>query len=109
VRFSNPYGYYELNPLPGCNQIVVSNHVCIYPEFRGQGLGHAQAEERIHNASTLGFDFMLCTVKADNAPQLAVMSKFEWEQLGSFDNTESGNTVKIFGHDLKKSREVGLI
>jgi hypothetical protein len=48
-------GFYELNPFPGCNQIVVSNHAFIYPAYRnggwdGKKYGQLQHKERLRNS-----------------------------------------------------------
>ena len=66
MRFANEDGYCELNSFPGCNQIVVSNHAFIYPEKRGKGLGSKNHKLRVERAKFLGYDYFICTVKADN-------------------------------------------
>ena len=55
---AKPIGHYELNHFPGCNQIVVSNHSCIYEEYRGNKLGQKLSEEKIARAKEEGFDYM---------------------------------------------------
>lgn len=49
MRFANEFGYCELNPFPGCSQIVVSNHAFIYPEKRGKGNGSVNHKLRVES------------------------------------------------------------
>lgn len=100
MRFSHPYGFYELNPFPGSNQIVVSNHAFIYPQFRNNGYGKQAAEERIEKARDLGFDYMLCTVRADNPAQLKIIRGLGWKELDRFTSTETGNEIILFGKNV---------
>jgi L-amino acid N-acyltransferase YncA len=99
---AKPIGHYELNPFPGCNQMVVSNHSCIYSEYRGQGLGQILAEEKISTAKEEGFDYMIATVVSTNTAQLKIMEKNGWKLLDTFFNRESGNEVNIFGRRLSE-------
>ena len=98
----DPIGHYELNHFPGCNQIVISNHSCIYPEHRGFGHGSELAKEKIYTAEQEGFDYMIATVVSTNTAQLAIMEKNNWTRLDSFFNRESGNEVFIFGRRLSE-------
>lgn len=93
-------GHYELNNFPGCNQIVISNHSCIYPEYRGKGFGLELAKEKISRAKEEGFDYMIATVVSANIVQLKIMEKNGWKLLDTFFNRESGNEVNIFGRTL---------
>lgn len=95
-------GYYELNHFPGCNQLVVSNHSCVFPENRGKGMGQELSEEKISVAKELGFDYMIATVVGSNERQLKIMKNNGWTQLDSFFNRESGNQVFIFGRRLSE-------
>jgi RimJ/RimL family protein N-acetyltransferase len=97
-----PVGHYELNHFPGCNQIVISNHSCIYPKYRGKGLGTQLAREKIQVATDEGFDYMIATVVSTNTAQLKIMEKNGWKLLDTFFNRESGNEVNIFGRRLSE-------
>lgn len=99
-RFSDENGFYELNPFPGCNQIVVSNHAFIYPEVRSKGLGTHYNGIRVKQAKFLGYNYLMCTVISTNYPQLKIMKKNGFKELDEFYNKETGNTVKIFGKRL---------
>lgn len=104
MRFSNEYGYCELNPMPGCSQIVVSNHGVIFPEFRGQGNGHKNHQLRVRRATDLGYDLMLCTVRKDNVQEHAVLIKNGWERLLEFHNSETGNDVELWSKKLDRAK-----
>lgn len=101
MRYANEFGFCELNTFPGCNQIVVSNHAFVYRDKRGQGHGSKNHEIHVERAKFLGFDYILCTVRANNAAELAILTKHNFKELDEFINTETGNTVKIFGKKLQ--------
>lgn len=101
MRFANENGYCELNTFPGCSQIVVSNHAFIYPEKRGQGHGNTNHKLRVERAKFLGYDYLICTVRANNVPELKILAKNGFKELDEFINTNTGNTVKLFGKQLK--------
>jgi len=93
-------GFYELNPFPGCNQIIISNHSWIPQEQRGKGQGGKVHQFRLKMAENLGYDYILCTVKADNIPQIRILEKNGWKRLDSFDNRETKNLVFLYGKQL---------
>jgi RimJ/RimL family protein N-acetyltransferase len=96
MRFSNVYGFYELNPFPGCNQIVVSNHAFIYKHFRGRGHGSTQHRERLEKARELGYNMIMCTVKDDNESEIHILKKNGWTQESGFVSYETGNSLHIW-------------
>lgn len=100
MRFHTPYGHYELNPFPGSNQIVISSHAFVKKEFRGNGHGKETASRRIEKARELDYDYMLCTVRADNEPQLKIVRKLGWKELDHFYNTVTECEVILFGLTL---------
>lgn len=98
MRYFDGYkGFYELNPFPGCNQIIVSNHSFIAKERRGKGLGDQVHKERLAYIETLGYDYVICTVKEENIPQIKILEKNNWRHLDTFTNRETENTVRIYG------------
>lgn len=100
MRYANTYGFYELNPFPGCNQIVVSNHAFIYPEHRGHGHGKRQHTERLAMAKWLGYDLMLCTVRADNEAELHILRINNWIVERDFISKETGHKVQLWSRNL---------
>lgn len=100
MRFADDVGFYELNPFPGCNQICVSNHALIYAEERGKGLGQIQHQERLRKAEELGYDFIICSVRADNVVEITILKKNGWIMSHEFVSRETGNTVQIWGRAL---------
>ncbi len=95
-------GFYELNQMPGCNQVVVSNHAWIAPAYRSGGHGQHAHEQRLEEARRLGYDYIQCTVKATNVHQIAILAKNGWKQLDIFSNRETGNQVEIWGKRLNE-------
>lgn len=102
MRFATPFGYYELNPFPGCNQIVVSNHSFVSLKVRGQGIGKRQHAARLDHIRQLGYNYTICTVKASNEAQLRILTAANWKRLDEFYNTETENTVYIYGKVVDK-------
>jgi L-amino acid N-acyltransferase YncA len=93
-------GYYELNPFPGCNQLVVSNHATIFKAFRNKGYGARAALHRINMAESLGYDAMIATVKDSNTPQKIIMDRMGWSNVFSFENSETDNLIHVYMKNL---------
>jgi Acetyltransferases, including N-acetylases of ribosomal proteins len=100
MRFSDEFGFYELNPFPGSNQIVVSNHAFIYPKLRGQGYGSRQHRARLNMARNLGYDVIMCTVREDNAIERHILFKFGWNNVLVFNSTETGHKLCVYTRKL---------
>jgi RimJ/RimL family protein N-acetyltransferase len=100
MRFADEYGFYELNPFPGSNQIVVSNHAFIYAQYRGKGIGQMQHSQRLAKAKELGYDTIICTVRADNAVEKHILKKNHWACTFSFRSTETGQDLEIWMRTL---------
>lgn len=100
MRFSNEFGFWELNNFPGCNQLIVSNHAFIKKEFRGRGIGTKTHELRLQMAKSLGYDAIICTVKSDNIAQKRILDKSNWVKVFSFMNSETENYIDIYIKDL---------
>ena len=100
MRYGTEYGFYELNPFPGCNQIVVSNHSWIGHKHRGKGIGTHEHQSRLEEIQRLGYDYAICTCKLENAPQQRILEKHGWKLLDSFENRETENKVLIYGKKM---------
>lgn len=101
MRFANAQGFYELNPFPGCNQIVISNHSLIKKEKRGQGLGTVEHRYRLLHIKELGYDYAICTVKSTNTAQIKILDRAGWTRLDTFNNKETENVVIIYGRVIE--------
>jgi len=100
MRYANKYGFYELNPFPGCNQLVVSNHSFIFEVHRGKGRGSAEHYKRLEEARRLGYDAIICTVKSSNEPQIKILKAHKWTKCFEFNNEETGSAVQVWMKDL---------
>ena len=103
MRYGDEFGFFELNPFPGCNQIVVSNHAFIYPTYRGQGYGQMQHHDRLAQAMRLGYDAVLCTVDEKNVAEIHILTKNDWKRLTqvAIPNVQTGHNVDLW---LKRLR-----
>ncbi len=97
MRYSNTFGFFELNPFPGCNQIAVSNHAFVHKALRGKGIGKTEHQKRLDLIKTLGYDYSMCTVKETNIPQIKILEGAGWKHLDTFLSTETENTIRIYG------------
>lgn len=100
MRYADEFGFFELNPFPGCNQIVVSQHAFIYPNYRGKGLGQAQHFKRLKIARDLGYNFIICTVRIGNEAEMKILDNNGWKLFTTFYNRETENNVGIYGKSL---------
>lgn len=94
--FGKPYGYFEFNQFPGCAQLLVSNHSYIKPEERNKGYGEAQQRIKLDMAAELGYNCIICTVHADNIPEISILKKNNWKFVHDFHNTETNKTIQIW-------------
>lgn len=100
MRFANENGYCELNPFPGCSQIVVSNHGVVFKHKRGQGKGTENHRLRVKRATDLGYDMMLCTVREENKKEKHILNKEGWAFLIKFLNSETETWVELWAKRL---------
>lgn len=105
MRFTSRGGFYELNPFPGSNQIIVSNHAFIEKEMRGEGYGKLQHTKRIEKAIELGYDYILCTVREDNEVEKHILRKNGWTFHDHFTSRKSEHVVEIWGRLLYWPKE----
>ena len=97
MRYATLYSAREFTPLPGCNQVVVSHGMFMKPEFRGNGLGKSEQKASLDEMKFLGYDYAICTVRADNDAQKKILLDSGWRQLDSFVSSYTMNGVLIFG------------
>jgi predicted GNAT superfamily acetyltransferase len=100
MRYADEYGFYELNPFPGCNQVVVSNHAFIYALDRGKGNGYKQHQARLAEARRLGYSYIICTVRKENSKEISILEGAGWKTLDHFWNLETEHDVVIYGKVL---------
>jgi hypothetical protein len=90
----------ELDSLPGCSQIVVSHSVFSVSPFKNNGSGKKAHADRLAHMRQLGWDYALCTVDLENKAQMAIMKRFKWKKLDSFNSAKTGHIVGLFGKQL---------
>ena len=99
MRFGTEKGRYELDPLPGNGDVVVSHAVMIFPQHRGKGFGRQQHKQRLKKAKELGYKYIVCTVRADNTREILMLNKNGWGLLSSFYGA-SNEIVHVYGRTL---------
>lgn len=88
----------ELTTLPGCSQVVVSHGVYVPKEERGKGVGtNANIERQKLALEELGYDMMLCTVRAHNIAEKKILIKTGWSFLTRFLSRNTGVEIELWG------------
>lgn len=101
---SSGWVFGELDSLPGCSQVVVS-HAVFNRGPRGFGHGSKAHSERLKLMYKLGYDYALCTVRADNLPQNQIMKKFGWHRLTLFTSEKTKSLIYIYGKPLYTQKD----
>lgn len=100
MRYGDSRGSYTIETLPGCAQVAVSCRAFVYKDKRGQGHGTALHQERLATMSKLGFDFALCTVRANNEAEVRILRSNGWTLLAEFDSSSSGESIHLYGRPV---------
>jgi RimJ/RimL family protein N-acetyltransferase len=100
MRFSNEYGFCEINSIPGCTQLAIFNHAFIYKEHRGKGHGLDNHKLRLKRAKQMGYDCAMCTVRAGNEAQIAILRSNGWTRVFEFHNIETEHDVQVWMRKL---------
>ncbi len=101
TRHATEYGAYEVTPLPGQPQVAVCHGFMVPQDMRGRGYGHMLKEHQGDTLRAQLHDFAICTVAAGNAAQQRVLEAAGWKKLTEFENTRSGETTELWGHNVK--------
>lgn len=99
-RFANEYGFCELNTLPGCSQVCVSNNAFVYEAFRGKGLGSKNHKLRLKRMKELGYDAAIATVVKGNVREEKILMANGWREVFEFKSKVTGNYVGLWTRTL---------
>lgn len=102
MRITTLHSVAELTSFPGCAQIAVSHNAFTLPKYRGQGKGLGSHISRLRIAKDMGYDYMLCTVKADNIAQIKILKNAQWTKLAAFESSYTTNVVELWGKSLTR-------
>ena len=79
----------QITGIPGNRHVAILSHVWLHERFRGKGIGARLHRERLRRARAQGFSVTLCTVRADNEPQMKILRKHGWKEIYTVSNTDS--------------------
>lgn len=96
MRFSNSFGAFEIDSLPGQSQIAVCHGFVVPENMRGQGHGHRLKTLQEIEIDIRHYDLALCTVSSNNARQKAILTKAGWQHLTGFRNRRSSETTELW-------------
>lgn len=96
TRYSNPFGAFEIDSLPGQSQVAVCHSFVVPEALRGQGHAHRLKTLQKIELDIQHYDLALCTVAAGNARQKRVLERAGWQPLTSFRNRRSSETTELW-------------
>lgn len=100
MRFATDKSARNLDALPGCNQVCVSHGAFMFKGTRGQGHGTQEQKYALNMMKDLHYDYALCTVRATNVAQRAIMEKNGWSTLDQFKSSYSDEYIILYGRPL---------
>ena len=101
MRYGNDNGSYQIVDLPGCSQVAVSIHSFIFKNRRGMGLGREAHQMRLREIAKLGYDYVVCTVRDGNIPEIKILQKFGWCLLDTFVSSSTDHRIRLYGKKLR--------
>lgn len=99
ARFSNIYGAFEIDSLPGQSQVAVCHSFVVPEENRGKGHGHNLKAYQDAEIGIQYYDFAICTVAATNVRQKRILTVAGWQRLAGFYNRRACETTELWGFD----------
>lgn len=100
MRFGDGVGSYCIETMPGSPQVAISCHTFVHSNLRGKGLGKEQHKDRLETIQDLCYDYVLCTVRADNAVELHILEIYQWQKLAAFTSSVSDSLIYIYGRRI---------
>jgi L-amino acid N-acyltransferase YncA len=103
MRMSNKEGTAtaEVDSLPGCSQIAVIHSAFVVPEARRNRVGHEAHEERLERLrGEFNYDAAIATVALSNEPELKILRRAGWKQVGQFFSRKTERHVGVFFRTL---------
>lgn len=97
ARYSNAFGAFEIDSLPGQSQVAVCHSFVVPEDRRGKGHGHQLKSLQEIELDIQHYDMAICTVAAGNTRQKRVLTKAGWQCLTSFRNRRSSETTELWG------------
>lgn len=101
MRFSTPFGAYEIDSVPSQPQVAHCHGFFVRHELRGGGLAHDLKCHQTAMLLRLGYDFATCTVCRSNERQKKVLDRAGWRCLASFVSSKAGEHVELWGFAVR--------
>ena len=106
MRFSTPFGHFEIDSLPSQVQVAVCHGFFIKEECRGKGLAHNLHQAQINKLIEDGYNFAICTVTGTNPAQSKALEQAGWHLSTTFYNSRTSNYTQFWQLDLSDVNEV---
>lgn len=99
ARYSNIFGAFEIDSMPGQSQVAVCHSFVVPEENRGKGYGHTLKAYQDAEIGIQHYDFAICTVASQNARQKRILTVAGWRHLTSFRNRRTCETTELWGRE----------
>lgn len=91
----------KVTHLPGNGQVGISHDVFVIHDHKNKGYGSLFQTLRLnHMKKNLGFDYVICTVNADNIAQNKIMKNNGWHVIDRFNDLSLGHLVLVYRKKL---------
>lgn len=102
MRYANEIGFFSVDALPNQPSIAWCSDFTVHRINRGKGLAHKLKAYQNRVLFVQGFTFAMCTVKASNAAQIAVLTKANWSHKTSFTDVRTGEMIQLWSYALSQ-------
>ena len=96
MRYSDEFGCWQLDDLPGCSQICVSHSAFVLPDARSKGYGDKYHKQRLQQMKDLHYECAIATVREGNVHQEMILNNNGWDKIHSITSKKTGNKVGIW-------------
>lgn len=102
TRHATEFGAFQIDQMPGNPQIAICSGFFIFPKYRGMGYGHKLKAYQMEILKSAGYSLAICSVRSDNAPQLRVQARAQWDEMREFFNDQTGAMTKVFSKAIER-------
>lgn len=93
MRYSYAIGFFEIDTMPNQPSMALCHSFVVHEQFRGSGFGIDLKEKQMSKLIADGYTAAICTVQSSNAAQLKILNRFDWKQVGQFQDARNGQTA----------------
>lgn len=103
MRYSDQFGCWQLDDLPGCSQVCVSHSAFVLPSHRDKGFGDQYHKQRLQQIKDLKYDSAIATVDEENHRQIKILTNNGWSRVHVFESSKTKHKVGLWVKDVRDS------